>query len=172
MPYQEKIYGIVVVRSGNDKRLFGRVRRSSGGDIYAIWAEDESPHSLSKGSNPHASYHADGRVHSKTHDRAAIIKKLQAPDQQFRGNQPIEATNADRAASATLPPLAGNFDDVFEISLDLITGKTNQLVAVEVIQPGGTPIRVTGRDNVLTEKVFQEEAPWIVVSFVETPDRL
>jgi hypothetical protein len=162
------MYGIVVVRSGDDKRLFGRVRRSSKGDVYAVWAEDESPLNLAKGSNPHASYHANGRLHSKTYDRAVIVKELQLPDQRFRGNQPLEATNADRAASPTLPPLAGHFDDVFEVSLDLITGRTNQSIAVDVVEPGLEPVRVTGKDRVLAEKVFQDDAPWIVVSLVET----
>jgi hypothetical protein len=168
--YQEKMYGIVVIRPGGDRRLFGRIRRSSKGDVYTIWAEDQSPRNLAKGSNPHASYHADGRLHSKSYDRAAIIRRLQVPNQQFRGNQPIEATNADRAISPTLPPLTGSFDDLFEIPLDLISGKMNQSIAVDVIEPGGEPIRVTGKDKVLVEKVFKDEAPWIVVSFVETPD--
>lgn len=169
MAHQEKIYGIVVVRPGDDRRLFGRVRRSSKGDVYAVWAEDESSRNLAKCSNPHASYHANGRLHSKTYDQAAIVKKLQLPDQRFRGNQPIEATNADRAASPTLPPLTGHFDDVFELRLDLITGRTNQSIAVDVVEPGLEPVRMTGKDRVLAEKVFQEEAPWIVVSLVETP---
>jgi N-methylhydantoinase A/oxoprolinase/acetone carboxylase beta subunit len=136
--------------------------------VYAIWAEDEAPRNLAKGSNPHASYHANGRLHSKTYDQAVIVKKLQLPDRRFRGNQPMEATNADRAASPTLPPLTGHFVDVFELRLELITGKMNQSITVAVVEPGLDPVRVTGKDRVLAEKVFQDEAPWIVVSFVET----
>ena len=56
--YPERIYGIVVVRSGDDRRLFGRVRRSRKGDVYVVWAEDESSMNLGKASNSHASYHA------------------------------------------------------------------------------------------------------------------
>ncbi len=169
MSYQEKMYGIVIVRPGDDRRLFGRVRRSSEGDVYAIWAEDESPMNLGKGSNAHASYHADGRLHSKSYDRTAIVNRLQVPGRQFQGTQPIEITNADRARSPTLPPMTGHFDDVFELSLDLITGKANQLIAVDVVEPGCEPIRVTGKDKVLAERVFRDEPPWIVISLVETP---
>jgi len=167
--YQEKMYGVVIVRPGGDRRLFGRVRRSSNGDVYAIWAEDESPRSLAKGSNAHASYHASGRLHSKSYDRQAIVKRLQVPGPQFQGTQPIEATNADRASSSTLPLMTGHFDDVFEVPLNLISGKTNQSIAVDVIEPRHEPIRVTGKDKVLAERVFQDEPPWIVISLVETP---
>ena len=157
------MYAIVVAKPGGDNRLFGRVRRSPDGDVYVIWAEDESPRNLGKGSNPHASYHADGRLHSKTYDRAAYIRALQVPGPEFRGNQPIEVTNADRALSATLPPVAGGFDDAFEISSDLVTGNQNQWIAVDVIEPGFPPVRVTQNDTILAQKVFEDEVPWIVV---------
>ena len=169
MSYEEKKYAIVVVRPGGDRRLFGRVRRSTNGDVYAVWAEDESPRNLTKGSNPHASYHRNGRLHSKTCGRPALIKKLQVPGPQFLGNQPIEATNADRALSSTLPAASDHFDDVFEIQVNVLTGRQNQAFAVDLVEPGVEPVRVTGKDKVLAEKVFRDATPWIVVSLVETP---
>jgi len=167
--YSDKMYGIVIVRPNGDKRLFGRVRRSASGDVYAVWSEDESPSNLGKGSNPHASYHRDGRLHSKTHDRPTIVKQLQAPGKAFRGNQPIEATNADRALSPTLPAVSGPFADLFEIPLELVTGRQNQAITVDLVEPGVQPVRLTGRDVVLIDKVFQDAEPWIVVSLVEAP---
>lgn len=89
----------------------------------------------------------------------------------FRGSQPIEATNAGRALSPTLPKLCGNFDDLFEIPLELVTGRENQAIAVDVVEPGVAPVRLTGQDTVLIEKVFQDATPWIVVSLLETPVR-
>jgi hypothetical protein len=97
------------------------------------------------------------------------VKKLQTPARQFVGNQPIEATNADRALSPTLPPFNGRFDDVFELPCALLTGAQNQLIAVDMVEPGVAPVRVTGRDRVLAEKVFAGDVPWIIVSLVETP---
>jgi hypothetical protein len=161
------MYAIVVARPGGDKRLFGRVRRSPKGDVIVIWAEDASPRNPGKGGNPHASYHASGRLHSKTNNRAAAIKSLQGPTKEFRGNQPIEVTNADRALSPTLPPFIREFDDVFEIPLDLISGNQNQSIAVDIVEPGISPVEVTGNDNVLAKKVFQDDVPWIVVRLVE-----
>jgi hypothetical protein len=65
--------------------------------------------------------------------------------------------------------LSGNFDDLFEIPSSLLTGSQNQMIAVDLVEPGVAPVRVTGRDKVLAEKVFQDAVPWIVVSLVETP---
>jgi hypothetical protein len=87
MSYKEKMYGIVVVWPDHDRRLFGRVRRSHKGDVYVVWAEDQSPNNLSKGSNPHASYHSEGQLHSKTHDIRFSPKILQPPNRRFVGNQ-------------------------------------------------------------------------------------
>ncbi len=157
------MYAIVVAKPGGDKRLFGRVRRSPDGDVYVIWAEDQSPRNLGRGSNPHASYHASGRLHSKTYRSAAHIRTLQVPGPEFRGNQPIEVTNAYRALSATLPSVAEDFDDTFEISSDLITENQNQWIAVEVIEPGVPPVQVPQNDTILAQKVFKDEVPWIVV---------
>ena len=98
-----KSFALGIVRPNGDNRRFGRVRRSAGSDVYVVWSEYDSPSALDKGSNPHASYHRDGRLHSKTYDRATIVKQLQAPGKAFRGNQPIEATNADRALSSRFP---------------------------------------------------------------------
>ena len=141
--YEEKMYGIVIVRPDHDRRLFGRVRRSSKGDVYAIWAEDQSPDNLGQDSNPHASYHWKGQLHSKSHNRPTVTRNLQPPNRCFVGNQPIEATNADRGASTTLPPVPDHLDDQFEISFDAISGGTNLAIAVDIVEPGIAPIRLT-----------------------------
>ena len=169
MSYDEKIYGIVIVRPGDDRRLFGRVRRGPNGDVYAIWTEDESPDNLSRGSNPHASYHRSGQLHSKSYDKRSIVKNLQPPNRQFTGNQPIEATNANRATSATLPPVPKHLDGHFELSLDAVIGHINRSITVDIVEPGIEPVRLTGRDSVIAEKVFKDDTPWIVVSLVEAP---
>jgi hypothetical protein len=68
-----------------------------------------------------------------------------------------------------LPPFVGNFDEVFEIPAELVTGQPHQCIAVDVTEPGVAPVRVTGGDTVLLEKVFTDDVPWIVVSLVEPP---
>ena len=167
LQYEEKMYAIVIARPCGDRRLFGRIRRSPTGDVFVIWAEDESPDNPARGADPHASYHASGRLHYKMSRAIAFFKNLQAPSRSFRWNQPIDATNADRALSPTLPILAGQFDGEIEMSVDLISGNPNQSIAVDLTEPGVPPAEVTGTDRVLAEKVFDDDVPWIIVRLLE-----
>ena len=164
-----KSYGIVVSHPDGARRLFGRISRSAKGDVYANWMVDEPPRNpgvpLWK---PHASYHASGQVHAKSHNRIGIQKMRQVPDSSFRGTEPIEATNADRALSRALPAVTEIFDDVFELDASLISG-ARQAITVDLVEPGVAPVRLTGNDAVIAEKVFQDRVPWIVVSLVEPP---
>jgi hypothetical protein len=167
LQYEEKMYAIVIARRGGDRRLFGRIRRSRWGDLYVVWAEDESPDNPAQGADPHASYHATGQLHFKMSKRVAFFKRLQILTRNFRGNEPIDATNADRALSPTLPVFAGQFDDEIEISLDLISGNPNQSIAVDLTEPGVPPAKVNRADRVLAEKTFDDDVPWIIVRLVE-----
>jgi hypothetical protein len=173
MPYVERMYGVVIVRPGADMRLFARVRRNFKGEVFVLWDEDQSPNNLAKGSNAHASYHKNGRIHSKAHDQPTAIRGLQLPGNGFRGNQPIEITNANRALSPTLRTVTGRFDDEFQIPLSLITGRSDQHIVVHLVEPGIPPGIATGgkdglAETVLAEKIFKEEEPWIVVRLVES----
>jgi hypothetical protein len=169
IPFLKKIYAIAIVHPDGRKLLFGRVRRSAKGEVFAVWAEDQSPRNLGRGSNPHASYHANGRLHSKSHGIIAIKKTRQVPNASFKGTEPIEATNADRGLSPTLPVLSGYFDDVFEIKSGQIASSRNPSITVDVSEPGVLPIRQTGSDQVIAEKIFKDDTPWIIVSLVESP---
>jgi hypothetical protein len=172
MPFNEKTYAIAIVHPDGRKHLFGRVRRSAKGDVYVVWAEDQSPRNLGRGSNPHASYHASGRLHSKSYNISEIEKSRQVPGASFKGTEPHEATNADRGLSPTLPVLSGNFDGVFEIDAAQIAASRNPSITVDVSEPGVPPIRQTGRDRVIADKIFKDDTPWIIVSLVEPPTRL
>ena len=136
------------------------------------WAEDQSPCNLGRGANPHASFHASGRLHSKSYNIRAVEKSRQVPDANFKGTEPLVATNADRGLSPTLPVLSGNFDGVFEIDSTQIAASRNPSITVDVSEPGIPPIRQTGRDRVIAEQIFKDDTPWIVVSLVEPPTRL
>lgn len=167
LEYEEKMYAIVIARPRGERRLLARIRRSPKGEIFVIWAEDESPDNPARGADPHASYHASGRLHYKMSRAIAFIKNLQAPSRNFRWNQPIVVTNANRALSPTLPVLSGQFDDEIEISVDLISGNPNQSIAVDLTEPGVPPANVNRTDRVLAEKTFDDDVPWIIVRLVE-----
>jgi len=162
-----KRYGIVILRPDGTRRLFGRVTRSDAGDIYVNWEVVEPQRKPGAAPwRPHASYHASGELHSKSHNRISLKKKRPVPKAVFTGAEPIEATNADRALSDTLPYVAEQFDDVLEIDSILISGSPSQAVTVDAVAPGQLPVRLTGQDRVLKEKTFKDAVPWIVVSLV------
>ena len=163
------MYAIVIVHQNGRKHLFGRIRRSPKGDVYVVWAEDESCLNLGTGSNPHASYHASGQVHSKSHNVSFFEKIRQRPDDCFMGTEPLEATNADRGLSLTLPIFSGSVDGVFEIDAAQIRECENPSITVDLSEPGVSPIRQTGDDRVLAERTFDDEGPWIIVSLVVPP---
>jgi len=116
-----KRYGIVILHPDGTRRLFGRVTRSDAGDIHVNWevVEPQSKPGVAPW-RPHASYHASGQLHSKSHNRISIKKARPVPKDAFTGAEPIEATNADRALSDTLPCVAEQFDDVLEIERALV----------------------------------------------------
>lgn len=105
-----KRYGIIVLHPDGTRRLFGRVTRSDAGDIYVNWEVVEPQSKPGRAPwRPHASYHASGQLHSKSHNRISIKKTRPVPNSTFTGVEPIEATNADRALSETLPSVAEQF---------------------------------------------------------------
>lgn len=163
-------YSIVIIHPGGVRRLFGRISRSDKGDVYVNWTVVESPPKPGvEAWNPHASYHASGQVHSKSHNRIGIKKARQRPGSAFAGTEPLEATNADRGLSNVLPVVAEAFDDTFEIDASLLSGSKMQAITVDLVDTTSVPVRLTGNDTVVAEKVFRDQIPWIVVSLVEPP---
>ena len=166
-----KDFGIVIRHINGKRCLFGRIRRSDTGNIYVIWEMSQSCQRKNNKPkwNPHASYHASGQLHSKSYNRIGIKKQRQSPTPAFTGSEPIEATNADRGLNPVLPIDIGGFDDYFEIDVTAIASLPNAVITVDIVAPGAVPIRLTGLDTVVTEKVFKDTIPWIVVSLVDPP---
>jgi len=164
-----KTYAVIVRHGPSDTRLFARIIRKDKGDVVIAWSVDE-PKKPSRvpAWNPHATYHKDGRQHSKSYDRPSVVKYKQRLDSAFKGCEQIEATNADRMLSNLPPCLPADFDGVLEVPVHMISNKQNQFVSVDVIAPGVEPIRLTGRDKVLLEATFKDSVPWIVVTFGES----
>src|SRR6266852_4155545 len=164
-----KRFSIIIKQADGTRRLFGTVNRSDKGDVYVNWSITEPAATPDMEPwNPHGSYHASGQVHSKSHNRINVKKFLQPPGPAFVDTEPIEYTNADRGLSATLPVVSERFDDTFDIDAKLISGTTSQTIAVDLIAPDATPIRVfSDKDTLLTEKVFRDRVPWISVRLVE-----
>jgi len=55
-----------------------------------------------------------------------------------------------------------------EIDVGLLSGTTSQTVAVDLIAPGASPLRVySEKDMLIVSKVFRDQVPWISVRLVE-----
>jgi hypothetical protein len=164
-----KRFGIIIKHADGTRRLFGTVSRTDQGDVYANWiVVDSSVTPGMKPWNPHASYHASGQRHAKSHNRILNKKELQPPGSDFVGTELIENINANRGLSERLPTVSEAFDDTFEIDVALISGTTSQVVGVDLIAPGATPFVVFNeQDTLVASKVFRDQVPWISVRLVE-----
>lgn len=168
MKKNEINYAVVVRHNPKDARLFGRIVRKDKGDVIVAWQMTDDHTSARVPSwNPHSSYHQSGRSHSKSYNRASVIKQRQKPDPSFKGREQVEATNADRMLSTLFPYSPDNFDGAIEIPIEMVSGKQNQFLSVDLVEPGIDPIRLTGQDKVLLEAIFKDSIPWIVVTFGE-----
>lgn len=168
MPYVDRRYAIVIAHRDGSQRLFASIHRAPTGDIYVNWAEDQRPENVARDADAHASYHASGQLHTRAYQQQpAIVRQVLPPTRVFHGNQPIIATNADRALQGEFPRLSGHFDDVFEIPSTLIANNPRQMIAVDAVEPNVPPANITGRDDVLAQRDFRDDVPWIVVRLIQ-----
>jgi hypothetical protein len=164
-----KTYAVIVRHNPSDTRLFARIIRKQEGDVVVAWSIDEpkTPNRVPSW-NPQSTYHKDGRQHAKSYNRPNVIKHGQRPDPAFKGCVQLIATNADRMRSPLRSCFPTDFDDVLEVPIHMVSGKQNQFVSVDLVEPGIEPLRQTGSDTVLLEAIFKDDVPWIVVTFGET----
>ena len=160
----------VAVRDGACLFLFLWVKRSEAGDFYAFLPR---PHDTSI--NAHASYHADGRFHIKSHDmsgRNKIMCQLkQKPDQNFVGAEHLLEQRIDqggpRAIGQKCDPNA--FSEVFEIPVsELGTGELNTHVSADLVSHGHSPNLVPNA-RVIRQKEYRDCVPFIFFTLYEMP---
>jgi hypothetical protein len=165
----EKKYA-VAVRDGTDLLLFLWVKRAAVGDLYAFLPR---PHDASI--NAHASYHADGRYHVKSHNmfgrNKIMYRQKQKPDQNFAGTehlleQTITLSNV-RSIGQECDP--SDFSEVFEIPVHELETKTYIRVTSDVVSPGYSPNLVPGA-QVIRQKEYCDSFPCIVLTLYEMPE--
>jgi|SoiMethySBSTD1v2_1073268.scaffolds.fasta_scaffold382938_1 hypothetical protein len=121
----------------------------------------------------HASYHAGGEYHIKTHAKRGFPKIMahlrQQPDQHFRGTEHLLAQKIApwhaRDIGMTCDP--HQYADVLEIPVaDLREGQVITRVSVDVVSPGYCPN--LGPDiRVIRQREYQDAFPFIVVTLYE-----
>jgi hypothetical protein len=164
----EKKYA-VAVRDGACLLLFLWVKRSDAGDLYAFLPR---PHDTSI--NAHASYHADGRYHIKSHDmsgRNKIMSQLkQKPDQSFAGTehlleQTITQANVRAIGQECYPD---EFSEVFETPVSELETRTYIRVTADLVSLGHGPNLVPDA-RVIRQRDYRDSFPFIVLTLYEMP---
>ncbi len=165
----EKKYA-VAVRDGTDLLLFLWVKHAVTGDFYAFL-----PHPHDTSITAHASYHANGRYHIKSHRifgrNKIMYRQKQKPDQNFAGTehlleQTITLTNV-RSIGQECDP--SHFLEVFEIPVHELETKTYIRVTSDVVSPGYSPNLVPGV-RVIRQIEYRYSFPCIVLTLYEMPE--
>ena len=160
----------VAIRDGACLFLFLWVKRSEAGDFYAFLPR---PHDTSI--NAHASYHADGGYHIKSHDMSnrnrIMCQHKPRPDQNFAGTAHLLDQKIDqegpRAIGQECDP--GAFSEVLEIPVaELGTGQLNTHVSADLVSHGHGPNLVPNA-RVIRQRVYRDSVPFIVLTLYEMP---
>jgi hypothetical protein len=155
----------IAARDGSDLFLVLSVCRGPKGDVYVNFHRDHDPDW-----KPHASYHASGQHHQKSHGHKSLVQQGQKPDQQFTGSHNVVTTGIASDEPRAIGNLwrTSDFSAMFEIPLaELRPEKYRTLVSVDISEPGGQPITTPGA-TIIRNVVFQDATPWIRVTLFDT----
>jgi len=91
--------------------------------------------------NPHASYHLDGRLHHKSHNRKMIVTQHHPLTGEFRGtvHRGMFAGHFPKCVGAICDPAA--FEGVMEIEPGML-GPSDGFIAVDLVEPGCEPMKL------------------------------
>jgi hypothetical protein len=156
----------VAVRDGDNLFLVFTVHRSEAGDVYVNFPRDQDPDW-----KPHASYHASGQHHQKSHNHKMSMTPRQKPDRMFRGNHNIVTTglSSDEPRKINAPYDPNEFDNLFEIPItDIRPEKYRTSLSFDLAEKSGGPTILPGA-KILHQFKIADREPWILVTFFETP---
>ena len=160
----------VAVRDDGGLLLFLWVKCSEGGDFYGFLPR---PHDTSI--NAHASYHADGQFHVKSHDMAARNKIMaqtrQKPDQSFVGAENLLDQTIRQRTSRDIGRLCDprEWSDVFEFHVSAIrSGAHYTRVSIDLVSPGCSPNFVPNV-RIVSQRKFRTVVPFVVATLYEMP---
>jgi hypothetical protein len=160
----------IAVRDEDNLFVFIWVKRSMIGEVFAFMPRPQDP-----SINAHASYHADGRYHVKSHnmdDRNKIMyQKKQKPDQNFIGAEHVleQTITLSNVRSIGMKYNPSEFSDVFEISANELETKMYVRVTSDLVSPGHGPNLVPGA-RVIQQKECRSYSPYIVFTLYEMPE--
>lgn len=157
-PFPGEFKYAVAVREGADLWLVLWVRRSAKGGFFVMKPMGD------RDWNPHTSYHLDGTLHMKSHDRKVLPpQKLQPLTGPFRGTVDlgINGGYAPKGVGAFCDPVA--FSGVVEVPSGVL-GPRHGAVGVFLVEPGQAPSDYTWAYEVVSQTVFHDVTPNVVIT--------
>lgn len=122
-------------------------------------------------SNPHASYHRDGRYHQKSYGVKSLIQRRQ-PLATFKGTEHLGMFAGHGAGMAVCDPVA--FTSVLRVPSGTLTGMRG-CVLVDLVEPGQSPA-AHHRDvpglKIVAEETYRDCSPWVVVAIAAQAERV
>lgn len=148
----------VAVREGTELWLVLWVRRSPKGEFFVLRTMND------RDWNPHTSYHLDGTRHMKSHDRKVLPPQKRQPlNGPFRGAKDlgIEGGFAPKVVGAICDPAA--FSGVVQVQSGVL-GPRHGAVGVALVEPGLEPPDYTWGYEIVTQRVFRDVPPHVVIT--------
>lgn len=153
----------VAVRDAGDLFLFMWVKRSDRGEFFAMLPR---PHDTSI--DAHASLHADGRYHVKSHGPPKIMdRQKQITESNMVGTEHLLDQGLTQSGPRSIGQLCDpkDWSGVFEIPVsDLATGDTHRThITADLVAKGCTP-NLIPEARVIQQTQYRQCAPFLVVT--------
>ena len=147
----------VALREGADLWLTLWVRRSRMGEFFIMLPRGD------RDWDPHTSYHLDGTLHMKSHDRRVLPPQKRQPlTGAFRGSEHLGAYygHAPKSVGAICDPTA--FSGIVEVAPGVL-GPRDGAVTVDLVEPDQAPTEFPWT-RIVTQQVFRDFTPWVVIT--------
>jgi hypothetical protein len=147
----------VVVREGADLWLTLWVRRSPRGEFFIMLPRAD------RGWNPHTSYHLDGTLHMKSHDRTVLPpQKRQLLTGEFRGSEHLGSYGGygPKTVGAICDPTV--FTGILEVGPGVL-GPRDGSILVDLVEPGCEPKDLSWF-RAVDRRVFDDISPCVVIT--------
>ncbi len=133
------------------------VRRSRKGEFFVMLPRGDRDWDV------HTSYHLDGTLHMKSHDRRVLPpQRRQSLMGPFRGTEHLGAYygHGPKSVGAICDPTA--FSEVVKLAPNVL-GPKHGGVTVDLVEPGQDPTMFPWA-RIVTRQTFRDVTPWVVIT--------
>jgi hypothetical protein len=147
----------VSIDDGTNLWLTLWVRRSRSRECFVMY-----PRGWGSG-DPHASYHRDGRFHSKSYNRK-FMPQQRKPLDQFHGSEHLGQFQGHGTGLVKCVPKA--FTSILSVPPGILEARRGS-VLVDLVEPGHLPAahhRQLPGLKIILEQTFKDCSPWVVIA--------